>query len=91
MSDPRQLERDPNLPRNSHSDNRSSLAETSAWIAVIIAILFVFGAINFYGGRSPVPNSAGTTSGQATRAPVPNAPPATTVPATSPARSAPQP
>jgi hypothetical protein len=91
MSDQRQFERDPNLSRNSYSDNRSSLAETSAWIAVIIAILVVVGAINFYGGRGPGPNSAGTTSGQSTRAPVPNAPPATAVPATSPARPAPQP
>jgi hypothetical protein len=91
MSDPRQFERDPNLSRNSYSDNRSSLADTSVWIVVIIAVLVVFGAINYYAGGSPGPNAAGTTSGQSTRAPVPNAPPATTVPATPPARPAPQP
>ena len=54
MSDPRQFERDPNLSRNSYSDNRSSLADTSVWIVVIIAVLVVFGAINYYAGGSPL-------------------------------------
>ena len=88
MSDPRQFERDPNISRNRYSDNRSSLADTSVWIAVIAAVLVVFGAVAYYGG-SPESNSTGTTSGQGTRAPATGAPPATTTPTTPPAMPAP--
>ncbi len=87
MSDPRQFERNPNLPRNIQSDNRSSLGDTSVWIAIIAAILVVFGAVTYYGGSSTEP----TTSGQSTRTPVPATPPATTTPATPPAMPAPVP
>jgi hypothetical protein len=90
MSDPRQFERDPN-PSRRYSDNRSSLGDTSVWIAVIVAVLVVFGAVAYYGGSSTEPNTAGTTSGQATRAPAPTMPPATTNPATPPAMPAPTP
>jgi hypothetical protein len=88
MSDPRQFERE-NPSRNSYSDNRSSFGDTSVWIALIVAVLVVFGAITYYSGSGTGPNATGTTSGQATRPPVPNAPPATTVPATPPAKPAP--
>jgi hypothetical protein len=89
MSDPRQVERDPNISRNRYSDNRSSLADTSVWIAVIAAVLVVFGALAYYGGGSTEPNSTGTTSGQVTRAPATGEPPATTTPTTPPAMPAP--
>jgi hypothetical protein len=88
MSDPRQFERDPNISRSRYSDNRSSLADTSVWIAVIAAVLVVFGAVAYYGGGTE-PNSTGTTSGQVTRAPATGAPPATTTPTTPPAMPAP--
>jgi hypothetical protein len=88
MSDPRQFERE-NISRNSYSDNRSSLGDTSVWIAVIVAVLVVFGAVAYYGGNSQEPNATGTTSGQTARPPVINAPPATTIPATPPAMPAP--
>jgi hypothetical protein len=74
MSDPRQFERDPNFVRNSYSDNRSGLRDTSIWIAIIVAILVVFGAISRYGG-SGTGSDIGTTSGEATRPPVTTTPP----------------
>lgn len=84
MSDPRQFERDQNPSRESFSDNRSGLRDSSVWIAAIVAILIVFGAVAYYGGSSTGPNSTGTTSGQATRAPEPATPPAMPAPAKQP-------
>src|SRR5260221_2194809 len=72
MSDPRQFEHE-NLSPNSYSDNRSSLGDTSVWIAVIAAVLIVFGAVTYFGGNSQEPNATGTTSGHTARPPESNA------------------
>jgi hypothetical protein len=78
MSDPREFERDPNLPRNRYVDSRAS--GSSGWIiAVVIAVVLVGVAAYSYRGTQMTSNSPETTSGQSTRAPVPSTPPATPV------------
>lgn len=90
MSDPRDLEGDPNLPR-SRDVGRQSTTQGAGWIiaAVVAAIVLGMAAYSIRGGRISASNEPATTSGQSTRAPVPvnPPPPVTQAPAPPPARS----
>jgi hypothetical protein len=77
MSDPREIERDPNLPRNRYVGRN----DNSGWIiaGVIVVILLGVAAFSYRGEQMTSSSPPATTSGQSTRAPVPTTPPATPV------------
>jgi hypothetical protein len=81
MSDPRELERDPNLYRDRHVGRQSSASNGSGWIiaAVIVVVLLGLAAYSYRGTRLTSADGPATTSGQSTRPPVPTTPPAAPV------------
>jgi hypothetical protein len=89
MSDPREFERDPNLPRNRYVE--SSQSTSSGWIiaAVVAVALLGLAAYSYRDGTEVSSNPPETTAGQGTRAPVPSASPAAPV-APAPRPQAPQ-
>jgi hypothetical protein len=90
MSDPREFERDPNLPRNRYVE--SSQSTSSGWIiAAVVAVALLGLAAYSYRGTEVSSNPPDTTAGQGMRAPVPSTPPAAPVaPAPAPRPQAPQ-
>ena len=80
MSDPREFERDPNLPRNRYVE--SSEGTSSGWIIAAVVAIALLG-LAAYSYRGAEVSSSGTapetTTGQNTRAPVPTTPPAAPV------------
>jgi hypothetical protein len=96
MSDPREFDRDPNLPRNDHVGRQSR--DNSAWIVggAIAIVLLGLAAYSYRSTEMTSSTAPVTTSGQSTRAPVPTTPLTAPVapvprPQTSPAPVAPQP
>jgi hypothetical protein len=81
MSDPRNVERDPNAPRNRPVGRQSSGITNSSWIiaAVIVVILGGLAAYSYRGTPMSSETTPPTTSGQGMRAPVPATPPAAPV------------
>jgi hypothetical protein len=79
MSDPRELERDPNLSGRYVGRDRTS--NSSGWIIAVVAAVALLGfvAYSYRGTQVISANPPETTSGQGMRAPVPNTPPSTPV------------
>jgi hypothetical protein len=77
MSDPREIERDPNLSRNRYVGRN----DNSGWIVagVIVIILLGVAAFSYRGAQMTSSSPPATTSGQSTRAPVPTTLPATPI------------
>lgn len=81
MSDPRELERDPNLSRTRYVDTPSNGSYSSGWIiaAVLAVVLLCLAAYSYRGTLTASSTAPATTVGQSTRAPVPTTLPATPV------------
>jgi hypothetical protein len=81
MSDPREFERDPNLPRNGYVSRQSGVGDNSGWIiaGVIVVVLLGVAAYSVHDTQMSSSSTPGMTTGQSSRAPVPNTPPSTPV------------
>jgi hypothetical protein len=79
MSDPREFERDPNLPRNRYVE--TSEGTNSGWIiaAVVAIALLGLAAYSYRDTDVSSVTAPESTTGQNTRAPVPKTPPAAPV------------
>jgi hypothetical protein len=80
MSDPREFDRNPNLPRDAYVD-RSDGAGSSGWIiaGVVAVVLLGLAAYSYRDTEIASSTTPPSTMGQSTRAPVPNTLPATPV------------
>jgi hypothetical protein len=78
MSDPREFDRNPNLPRDGYAD---AGAGSSGWIiaGVVAVVLLGLAAYSYRDTETASSSTPPTTMGQSTRAPVPSTPPATPV------------
>jgi hypothetical protein len=82
MSDPREFDRNPNLPRDGYVDRPAGAMEgSSGWIiaGVVAVVLLGLAAYSYRDTEIASSTTPPTTMGQGTRAPVPSTPPATPV------------
>ncbi len=83
MSDPREFDRNPNMPREGYVDRSADAgAGSSGWIiaGVVAVVLLGLAAYSYRDTeRASSSSTPPTTMGQSTRAPVPDTPPATPV------------
>jgi hypothetical protein len=80
MSDPREFDRNPNLPRDGYVDRRGE--GSSGWIIAGVVAVVLLGLAAYSYRDTQITSSSSTppsTMGQNTRAPVPSTPPATPV------------
>jgi hypothetical protein len=80
MSDPREFDRNPNLPRDGYVNGRGE--GSSGWIIAGVVAVVLLGLAAYSYRDAQITSSSSTpptTMGQSTRAPVPNTPPATPV------------
>jgi hypothetical protein len=87
MSDPRQYERDPNLPRDRYIERPADGSSSSGWIiaGVIAVVLLGLAAYGYRGAQMTSSSAPPSTVGESTHAPVPS------TPLTTPVAPAPQP
>jgi hypothetical protein len=81
MSDPREFDRNPNLPRDAYVDTRAGKG-SAGWIIAGVVAVVLLGLAAYSYRDTQITSSSGTppsTMGQSTRAPVPYTPPATPV------------
>ena len=83
MSDPREFDRNPNLPRDGYVDSSADAgAGSSGWIIAGVVAVVLLGLAAYSYRDTEIASSSSTpptTMGQGTRAPVPSTPPATPV------------
>jgi hypothetical protein len=85
MSDSREFERDPNLPRNRYLDSPSGGNSSSGWIVAGVVAVILLGLVAYGYRGTQTTSTPPATVGESTRAPVP------TTPLTTPVAPTPQP